>query len=109
MQWESRRRTDEINELQNALSETNIALNQERKSNINLTGEFEILKRKHNQNKTKKLVFFQRSFFKNFFLNFFYCKINNSENERRQKKTYANAQLGGANRANDKALFRQKT
>jgi hypothetical protein len=44
MQWESRRRTDEINELQNALSENNIALNQERKHNINLSGEFETLK-----------------------------------------------------------------
>lgn len=56
MQWESRRRTDEINELQNALSETNTALNQERKHNINLTGEFETLKRNHYQNKAK--IFF---------------------------------------------------
>jgi hypothetical protein len=44
MQWENRRRTDEISELQNALSETNIALNQERKQVINLSGELETLK-----------------------------------------------------------------
>ncbi len=44
MQWEGRRRTDEINELQDALSETNISLNQERKQSINLSGELEALK-----------------------------------------------------------------
>ncbi len=53
MQWESRRRTDEINELQNALSETNISLNQERKHNINLTGELETLKSKNSMEASK--------------------------------------------------------
>jgi len=53
MQWESRRRTDEINELQNALSETNVALNHERKHNINLTGELETIKCKFLKEKNK--------------------------------------------------------
>lgn len=41
MEWELRRRTDEIVELQNALSESNISLNTERKQNIHLTSELE--------------------------------------------------------------------
>jgi hypothetical protein len=40
-EWELRRRTDEIIELQNALSDCNISLNQERKHAINLTNELE--------------------------------------------------------------------
>lgn len=40
-QWELRRRTDEILELQNALAETNIALNQERKQVIHINSELE--------------------------------------------------------------------
>ena len=39
-----RRREDEIYELQNALSETNISLNHERKQTINLSGELESVK-----------------------------------------------------------------
>ena len=44
LEWEGRRRTDEIYELQNALSETNISLNHERKQTINLSGELEAVK-----------------------------------------------------------------
>jgi hypothetical protein len=44
MEWELRRRTDEILELQNTLSESNIALNHERKQVINLTEELESAK-----------------------------------------------------------------
>jgi hypothetical protein len=44
MEWELRRRTDEILELQNCLSESNIAMNHERKQVINLTEELESAK-----------------------------------------------------------------
>jgi hypothetical protein len=40
-EWELKRRTDEIKELQNALAESNIALNQERKKAIHLNSELE--------------------------------------------------------------------
>ncbi len=40
-QWELRRRTDEVIELQNALSEGHIALNNERKQIIFLNNELE--------------------------------------------------------------------
>lgn len=45
-EWELRRRTEEIIELQNVLSESNIALNRERKKTINLSEEIE----KHKSN-----------------------------------------------------------
>jgi len=44
MEWELRRRTDEILELQNTLNDSNIALNHERKQVINLTEELESAK-----------------------------------------------------------------
>jgi len=47
-QWELHKRSDEVFELQNALSETNKALNYERKQVINLRAELETYKCKFN-------------------------------------------------------------
>jgi hypothetical protein len=44
MEWELRRRNDEVAELQNALSESHIALNQERKEILHLSEELEFSK-----------------------------------------------------------------
>jgi coiled-coil domain-containing protein 77 len=41
LEWETKRRTEEILELQNALAETNLALSEERKRNLHYNNELE--------------------------------------------------------------------